>query len=135
MIKTLYLLGGLTMMAAVIAGLWIDIDYLLAARISMTVLTAAVISFTLLYGWRSAWCANRVGKAFFAKSVIFSIMLIEMTLAGWWDAYYPERSLVRYIIYTSSAIAYIGMLIALIQEQSRTKRLDDDEQKQEEFWS
>ena len=31
--------------------------------------------FTVLYGWRSKWRANRVDKVFLTKSVAFSLVL------------------------------------------------------------
>lgn len=127
----LYMAGGLLIAAFLAADLWFDVDYRLAANISLICVTAAVDAFTIIYAFRSAWYVNRVGRVFLTKSVIFSLFLTEITVAVWWDVYYPGRHHMRYILYAAAAVAYVGMVIVLLQEQRRTRAvaadlLDDD---------
>lgn len=120
----LYLFGGLAVVATVLADLWTDsIDYRLAANISLIYVAASVSVFTLLYGFRSAWRNNRVGRVFLTKSVIFSVFLTEVTVAAWWDVDYPGRQHVRYVLYTLAAITYVAMVVVLLQEQRRKREI------------
>lgn len=87
-----YMLAVLAVLVTVAADIWVDfIDYQLAARISLIYVSVFIIVFTLLYLFRSNWQSNRIGKIFLVKSIAFSIMLSEITVANWVDLDYPGR--------------------------------------------
>lgn len=119
LLSWLYLAGGMSIAMFLTADLWFDIDYRLAANISLICVTATVVAYTAIYALWSTWYVNRVGRVFLIKSVIFSLFLAEVTVAAWWDVYYPGRSHVRYALYTAAALAYVGMVIALLYEQRK----------------
>ena len=58
----LYALGAAAITATFLADLWLDIDYRVAANVSLFYMAALVTVFTVLYGWRSKWRANRGGE-------------------------------------------------------------------------
>jgi hypothetical protein len=121
----LYALGAAAITATFLADLWLDIDYRVAANVSLFYMAALVTVFTVLYGWRSKWRANRVGKVFLAKGVAFSLVLWQGVAAVWVDDTYPYRHHLRFAIYSLGAVAYAAMVITLWVEQ-RTDRKDPD---------
>ncbi|MDN4521333.1 hypothetical protein QYF68_26440 [Mycolicibacterium austroafricanum] len=131
--RWLYSLAVLAVLTTVAADIWVDsIDYELAARISLIYVSVFIVVFTLLYLFRSNWRSNRIGKIFLVKSIAFSIMLSEITVANWVDLDYPGRFHVRYVIQTLAAIAYLAMDVALWREQNRDRDaldglIDDDQ--------
>ncbi|MFV8169804.1 hypothetical protein [Mycolicibacterium peregrinum] len=125
--RWVYLAGLLTIVGIFVSDVWFTIDYRLGANISLVLAAAFVTAFTVLYGVRSLWRSNRIGKIFFTKSVVLAAVLWQIVLASWWDTDYPGRQQIRYVIYTLGAIVYIPMLWSLWCEQQRDrKRRADD---------
>lgn len=118
----LYLTGAVLIVATFLADLWLHIDYRVAANSSLAILAGLVTIFTALYGWRSSWRANTIGKVFLAKGIAFSLVLWQIVVAVWWDADYPGRQHLRFIIYSLGAIAYAAMVVTLWVEQRNDKR-------------
>lgn len=92
----------------------VGIDYSVAANVSLIVATALVSVFTIMYSFRSHWWSNRLGRVYWGKCVLMSLMLIQITMAIWWDADYPG-----FVIYSATGIAYVAMISALRREQER----------------
>lgn len=92
-----------------------------AADIALTIMACTVLAFTLLYGLRSAWHTNRIGKVFLTKSAILSLVLIQVVVSVWTNSDYPFREIIRLIIYSSGVIAFIAMIRTLWQEQQRDR--------------
>ena len=100
---------------------WFDIDYRLAANVSLVIVAALVIVFAVLYWARSRWWANRIGKIYLAKSVVLSLVLAQIVVASWWDTDYPGRQHIRFAIYTLGAVVYLPMICSLWREQTRDR--------------
>lgn len=119
---------------AVIAGVlvsdvWFNIDYEFWANVSLLVVAALVMVFAVLYLTRSRWWSNRIGKVYLTKSLVLSLILVQIAMALWWDADYPFRQHLRFAIYTLGAVAYVPMIVTLWREQRRDRRrrrLDHD---------
>lgn len=124
-----YLAGAAAVAATVAAGAWTDaIDFHLAANISLIYISALVTAFTVLYGIRSNWRANQIGRVFFVKSVTFTAVLWLITLQNWWDVDWGWRQEIRFIVYTLGAIAYLPMVITLVRKQQADRRQRDEEE-------
>ncbi len=115
--RWLYIAGLIAIIGTFIADIWLTIDYRVDANISLIYLAALVTIFTALYGIRSRWQKNRVGRVFLVKSVVLAAVLWQIVLSTWWDTEYPFRQEVRFIIYTVGAWCYVPMLIQLWREQ------------------
>lgn len=120
--RWLYLAGFLAIAGTFIADIWLTIDYEFDANVSLIYLAVLVTAFTVLYGLRSNWRANRVGQVFLIKSVFLSLVLVQIVLSSWWDADYPLRQQIRFILYTAGAWTYASMVVALYREQNRDRR-------------
>lgn len=116
-----YIGGTLLIAATFIADIWLPIDYRVAANVSLIYMGALTTIFVLLYGFRSNWRANKVGRTLFAKSVVLPFVLWQIVLATWWDTDFPYRQQIRFIIYSLGAIAYVTMTVLLWREQQRDR--------------
>jgi glucan phosphoethanolaminetransferase (alkaline phosphatase superfamily) len=92
-----------------------------AADWTLLVFAALVTCFALTYVMRSPWWRNRIGEIYLVKSVILSLVLVQISLATWVSTEYPGRDVVRLIIYTLGIISYVVMLWALVREQNEDR--------------
>lgn len=106
-----------------LADVWLVVDYWRAAAWSLTLGAVFITVFTGLYGVRSNWRANRIGKIFFAKSVLLTVTMWQIVATTWVGQDYPYRNQVRFVIYAVFALAYITMDVALWREQSRDREV------------
>jgi hypothetical protein len=123
MLRGIYLTGALAILTVPIADIWMDFDYRLAANISLTYIAILVTAFTVLYGLRSRWDSNLIGKAFFTKCCFLSLVLWQASASSWLGSDYPHRDHIRFVIYSFGAVAYLPMLVSLWREQQRDRRL------------
>lgn len=122
LLTTAYGVPVLLVSLFLLGDLWWTLDYELAANIAIAVLAVAVNVFTILYGFRSNWRANRIGRIFLRKCVFLSLVLNQIVFAVWFDSEYPGRQHVRFAIYALGAIAYVAMVISLWHEQQNDRR-------------
>lgn len=116
------LAGVVGVVAFIAADVWFDIDYQLWANIALLSVAALVTSFGALYGIRSRWKTNPIGRVFFGKSMILPLVLWQASLSSWWSTEYPGRQHIRFAIYTIGAIAYLWMIRSLWREQQRDRK-------------
>jgi hypothetical protein len=114
-------LAVVTVLGTVLADVWLDIDYQLTANVALLAAATLVATFTLLYGFRSKWWANRIGRIYLVKCVVLSIVLTQAGVASWAEDY-PYRQQIRFVIYTCGALVYVPMLVTLWREQQRDRR-------------
>lgn len=93
-----------------------------AANIALLALAVMVAVFTLLYVTRSPWERNTVGRIYAAKSIVLSLVLMQITVSSWVSLDYPGRQPIRFAIYTLGAVVYVPMLWVLWREQQRDRR-------------
>lgn len=120
--RWIYLVGAAAVAATIISDYWFTIDYEIAANVSLIYIAVLTISFTVLYGWRSRWWTNRIGKVYLAKSIILALVLIQAAMSVWWQDDYPGRQIIRFVIYSLGAVAYVPMLVSLWREQNRDRQ-------------
>lgn len=93
----------------------------LLADVALTLMATAVVLFTILYGYRSAWNTNRIGKVFLVKSVLLSLVLVQVAVSVWTNSDYPFRDEIRLLIYASGFVAFVAMIRTLWREQQRDR--------------
>jgi len=118
----LYIGGAAAIAATFLADLWLDIDYRFAADVSLIHMAVLVTVFTVMYGWRSSWRVNRIGKVFLVKGVAFSMVLWQIVVSVWIDMDYPFRQHIRFAIYSLGAVAYGVMVVTLWLEQRADRK-------------
>lgn len=104
------------------ADVWFDIDYRRWADIALLVVAAGTTVFALLYGLRSKWWTNRIGKVYLVKSLFIAAVFVQIVAGTWWSADFPGLQHLRFTIYSLGAVAYMPMLITLWREQQRDRR-------------
>lgn len=120
--RWVYLTGLAMVIGTLIADIWVHIDYRVAANVSLIYIAVLSTAFAILYGVRSKWRTNRIGKVFLVKSALLSAVLIQAAVAVWISTEYPNRHIFRFIIYSAGAVAYIPMLVTLWREQQRDRK-------------
>lgn len=116
--------GFLGISGAFVADIWFTVDYQFAADVSLIWAALFTTAFVFLYGLRSNWRSNHIGRIFLGKGVLLSIMLWQIVLASWWDAEYPYRQPIRFAIYSLGALAYLAMVVSLWREQQRDRAVN-----------
>lgn len=119
--RAAYLGGLLVITATLVNGLWFHIDYRLAANVALLCIAALVTVFTALYGLRSRWKSNRIGKVFLVKGVTLSLVLWQSVATVWIGGDYPYRDQIRFVIYAMGAVAYAAMVAMLWREQQNDR--------------
>lgn len=97
-----------------------------AANWSLFVLALMVSLFTLLYVFRSPWWRNTVGKIYLAKSIVLSLVLVQITVASLVSTEYPGRQYIRLGIYVLGALVYVPMIWSLVRQQNHDRRARRD---------
>ncbi|MHC9292054.1 putative phage holin [Mycobacterium sp. LTG2003] len=117
-----YGLAVACIVAFLLADVWFEIDYQFWADVSLLAVAVLVLIFTAQYLGRSRWWTNRIGKVYLTKSVVLSLVLVQIAVALWWDTDYPFRQHIRFAIYALCAVAYVPMIATLWREQQRDRR-------------
>lgn len=116
----------LAILGFIVADIWFDIDYEVAANTAIVVMAAIVTAFAALYALRSKWRSNRIGRIYLTKSLILAAVLWQIVAAVWINTEYPGRQHIRFAIYALGALAYLLMLASLRREQARDRRERDN---------
>lgn len=86
---------------------------------SLFVLAVVQVSFTLLYLVRSSdgWRHNRVGRVYLVKSLVLSVVLVQISFSVIYKSDYWNRDTFRALIYPMGVVAYLWMMKSLLREQ------------------
>lgn len=84
---------------------------------SLFVLAVVVVVFTLIYLFRSPWFTNRVGIVYLVKSLVLSIVLVQISFSVIYQSDYWGRDTFRAFIYPLGVVAYLWMMKSLLREQ------------------
>ncbi|AQT82509.1 hypothetical protein B1R94_02430 [Mycolicibacterium litorale] len=121
-----YGIALLLVFGTVLSDVWLDIDFQRWANIALLAIAVLVTTFGALYGLRSRWRTNPIGKVFFAKSMVLPLVLWQGAASSWLSTEYPGRQHVRFVIYALGVAVYIPMLISLYREQQRDRDREAD---------
>ncbi|MCK0174819.1 hypothetical protein [Mycolicibacterium sp. F2034L] len=105
----------------VLSDVWFNPNYRTLANVALLTMTVLVVFFTLLYVLRSRWNSNKIGLIYAVKCGALSLVLVQATVASWWDLEYPFRQQIRFAIYAIGALVYLPMIISLFREQNRDR--------------
>lgn len=120
--RWVYVVGVAAVAATIASDIWFTIDYELAANVSLVYIAILGGAFAVLYAARSKWWTNRIGKVYLAASVILALVLAQASLSVWWHDDYTGRQMIRFVIYSLGALAYMPMIFTLWREQQRDRR-------------
>ena len=104
-----------------VADVWCDIDYRVWANVSLIAMTILTTLFAGLYGARSKWWSNRIGRIELTVSIVLPMVLAQISVATWWDTGFPGRQHLRFVIYTLGAVVYVPMIVSLWREQQNDR--------------
>jgi hypothetical protein len=117
----------IAILGTALSDLWFDPNYRMLANIALLVMAALVVGFTVLYVSRSRWSSNKIGLIYAVKCGALSMVLVQATVASWWNLDYPFRQQIRFMIYAIGALVYIPMILSLLREQKRDREGERDE--------
>ena len=86
----------------------------------LTTILATV--YVVLYGTRSRWTQNRVGRTHFFQSSTIAVFLIQISITLLTESSYVGRDIVRPIAYGAGAVGYFALIIMLLIMQQRDRR-------------
>lgn len=120
--RWVYVAGAAGVAATILSDVWVDVHYGTAADVALLCIGVLAVAFAALYGCRSRWWTNRIGKVYLAKSLILALVLVQAVVSVWWQDDYPGRQIIRFIIYSLGAVVYVPMLASLWREQQRDRK-------------
>jgi hypothetical protein len=110
-----------------LSDVWFDPNYRTLANVALLIMAGLVVVFTGLYVLRSRWSTNKIGLIYAVKCGALSMVLVQATVASWWNLDYPFRQQIRFMIYAIGALVYIPMILSLLHEQQRDRDGQRDE--------
>lgn len=106
-------------------------DYALAALAIDTTI------FTAVYAIWQPWWKERVSQIYLAKSVLLSLVLLQISASVFAGSDYPYRAEIRFTLYSLGALMMFALLIMLLVLQHRTRsdrRAAGDRRWQWQIW-
>lgn len=91
-------------------------------NVSLFLVSTQLLVFTLLYGLRSHWNINPVGRMFLWHSTIMSLLMFQVSVSTWTDASYPGREYIRPIVYALGILSYAAMTWTLVRQQQKDRQ-------------
>ncbi|ROZ89023.1 hypothetical protein [Gordonia sp. OPL2] len=104
---------------------------------ALVVLAGVTTVFTLCYFVGQPWWKERVSIIYLGKSVLLSLVLIQISASVWAGTSYPGRAVIRLVLYSGGAIMMFALLVMLLVLQHRTRRdrrAAGDHRRQWEIW-
>jgi hypothetical protein len=92
----------------------------------LIVLTLAWWVFTLIYGFRSRWWSNEVGRVLFPEKLLMCLVLSQVSWSTWTESGYPGRDPVRIVLYGLGALSLMWMTVVLVSIQRRERKAGGD---------
>ncbi|QHB37868.1 hypothetical protein SEA_OPIE_25 [Gordonia phage Opie] len=89
---------------------------------ALVVLAAITSVFTLCYFIWQPWWKERVSIIYLGKSVLLSLVLIQISASVWAGSDYPGRAAIRLTLYSGGAVMMLALLVMLLVLQRRTRR-------------
>lgn len=110
----------------------------LIADIALCVLAGGQFAFTAQYVLRSPWWSTEIGKIYALKSVLWTLVVLQVAASVLTESEYPGRQYLRISIYIGGAvsIAVLWWLLRRIQQQGRDARAArGDARSQRRVWA
>lgn len=110
----------------------------LVADAALCVLATMQLIFTAQYFLRSPWWSTEIGKIYALKSVLWTLVALQVAASVLTESEYPGRQYFRTVIYVGGALSVfvLWMLLRRIQAQSRANRAEHgDTRSQPRVWA
>lgn len=91
-------------------------------NVSLFLVSTQLLVFTLLYGLRSHWNINPVGRMFLWHSTIMSLLMFQVSVSAWTDTSYPGREYIRPVVYALGILSYAAMTWTLVRQQQKDRQ-------------
>lgn len=85
----------------------------------LVALTLAMVVFTIIYGLRSRWWSNEVGRVFFPEKVLMCFVLVQVSASAVTQSTYPYRDQARLLLYGLGFLSLVCMIVLLLKIQGR----------------
>ncbi|WPH57903.1 membrane protein [Gordonia phage RayTheFireFly] len=89
---------------------------------SLFLITIQLVAFTAIYGFRSHWNINPVGRMFLWHSTVMSLVMFQVSMSAATSSDYPGREYIRPIIYALGVLSYAAMTVTLLRQQHRDRK-------------
>jgi hypothetical protein len=111
----------LPVVAALMLALWSQVGQVVYVQIMTATSAAACWVFVALYGARSPWRRNQVGRSIMWLALSLALILTLISTSFLFGAY-PGRDLVRNLIYSSLPVALVQFTRVLVRVQQGRER-------------
>ncbi|MGW8936195.1 putative phage holin [Gordonia terrae] len=88
---------------------------------ALVVLAVITSVFTLCYLIWQPWWKERVSIIYLGKSILLSLVLIQISASVWAGSDYPGRAWIRLTLYSGGALMMLALLVMLLVLQRRTR--------------
>ena len=88
----------------------------------LVALTVVWCTFTLIYGVRSKWWSNEVGRVLLPEKVLTCLVLIQVSASAMSNSLYPGRDVIRIVLYAGCAVSVLVLTVVLVRVQRRERR-------------
>ncbi|WP_439033186.1 putative phage holin [Gordonia terrae] len=89
---------------------------------ALVVLAATTTVFTLCYLIGQPWWKERVSIIYLGKSILLSLVLLQISASVWAGSDYPGRAWIRLTLYSGGSLMMFALLVMLLVLQHRTRR-------------
>lgn len=87
-------------------------------NLSLWVMTGQLVVFSTLYGLRSNWHLNEVGRMFLWHTTISSGVMFQVAMSAATASDYPYREYVRPVVYALGMCSWAAMTVMLMRYQA-----------------
>ncbi|WP_244971570.1 putative phage holin [Gordonia rubripertincta] len=108
------------------------------ADIALCVLALGQFGFTAQYILRSPWWSTEIGKIYALKSVLWTLVVLQVSASVLTESEYPGRQYFRIAIYIGGALAVVVLwwMLGRIQGEGRKARAEHgDVRTQRRVWA
>lgn len=115
--------------AAMLAWLPTELARVLG-NVFLATMAFELVLFSVVYIVRSKPFRTAIGTIFARKSIVFSLVMIHITVSVLIERMYPGRDVWRMVIYLAGAVVYVPMITSLVRTQNQQRRDPVNEQEQ-----
>lgn len=115
--------GVITIIATLVADIFLPIDMRVAANVSLVYMAIATTAFAVGYAVRSNWSNSWIGPVYLGYKATMALVLWQIVIAVWASNDWPGRQHTRFVIYSLGVIAAV-VWAATLREAQRIKTLE-----------
>lgn len=89
---------------------------------ALAALAAVTVAYTIVYLLGQLWWKERVSQIYLSKSILISLVLVQISASVYIGNDYPARAWIRLVLYSGGTVMMVALLIMLLILQHRTRR-------------